>query len=166
MDHLDEISVEALQQLLASVENKTPTKRLTAAIAYKNGITQTELAEWYGVERKTIYSWLQRFDRAEIEEALTNTSPPGRPRKLSSAQQERFERALQQSPQEYGYEAPTWTPALVRQYLTETFGVEYSLVSCRRLLSEAGLCYRTPRETEPTIETAEIDDPTAKHWLP
>ena len=49
MDHLDEISVEELQRALNNVEGNKPTQRLTAAIAYKNGVTQTELAEWYGV---------------------------------------------------------------------------------------------------------------------
>lgn len=55
MDHLDKISVEELQQALDEVEGNK-TQRLTAAIAYKNGVTQTELAEWYGVQRQTIYS--------------------------------------------------------------------------------------------------------------
>jgi len=43
VDHLDEISVEELQTALDNVEGKKPTQRLLAAIAYKNGLTQTEL---------------------------------------------------------------------------------------------------------------------------
>jgi len=27
-----------------------------------NGVTQTELAEWYDVQRRTIYSWFKRRD--------------------------------------------------------------------------------------------------------
>ncbi|WP_279529385.1 helix-turn-helix domain-containing protein [Halospeciosus flavus] len=55
MDHLDEISVEELQEALDNVDGKKPTKRLLAAIAYKNGVTQTELAEWHDTGRRTIY---------------------------------------------------------------------------------------------------------------
>ena len=47
-DHLDEISVEGFQRALDEVESKKPAQRLTAAIAYKNGVSQTEFAEWYG----------------------------------------------------------------------------------------------------------------------
>lgn len=47
MDHLDEISVEDLQRALDKVDGKKPTQRLMVAIAYKNGVSQTELAEWY-----------------------------------------------------------------------------------------------------------------------
>ena len=58
MSHLDEITVEELQDALDNVDGKNPIQRLLAAIAYKNGVTQTELAEWYDVQRRTIYSWL------------------------------------------------------------------------------------------------------------
>jgi len=45
MDHLANVSVERLQRALENIESKRATLRLTAAIPYKNGITQTELAE-------------------------------------------------------------------------------------------------------------------------
>jgi hypothetical protein len=61
VDRPDEISVEELQDALDNVDGKKPTQRLLAAIAYKNGVTQTELAEWYDVQRRTIYSWLEPF---------------------------------------------------------------------------------------------------------
>ncbi len=53
MDYLDEISAEELQDALDNVDGARPTQRLLAPIAYKNGVTQTELTEWYGVQRRT-----------------------------------------------------------------------------------------------------------------
>jgi transposase len=38
--------------------------------------------------------------------------------------------------EEIGLDAPAWTPALVQQYLDETYDVEYSIPSCRRLLKK------------------------------
>lgn len=148
MDHLDEISVEELQTALDNVEGKKPTQRLLAAIAYKNGLTQTELAEWYGVQRRTIYSWLKRLDTDEsIEQAVTDAHRSGRKRKLSEQEQKEFEEIVHESPEEVGVDAPAWTPALVQQYLDETYDVEYSIPSCRRLLKEAGLSYQKLRRT-------------------
>ena len=148
MDHLDEISVEELQRALNNVEGNKPTQRLTAAIAYKNGVTQTELAEWYGVERRTIYSWLKRLDTDEsLEQAVTDAHRSGRKRKLSESQQEEFKQTVHEPPEEVGIDAPAWTPALVQQFLDDTYGVEYSLPSCRRLLKEAGLSYQKPRRS-------------------
>ena len=137
MEHLEEISVDELQRALEEVEGKKPTQRLLAAIAYKNGVSQTELARWYDVERKTIYNWLRRLDSGSLEDAVTDAPRPGRPRKLSDDRYGRLEAALEDRPVEHGYDASEWTPALVRAYVEDTFGVEYSLPSCRRLLNEA-----------------------------
>jgi transposase len=148
MDHLDEISVEELQDALDNVEGNKPTQRLLAAIAYKNGVTQTELAEWHDTGRRTIYSWLKRLDTDEsLEQAVTDDKRTGRKRKLSDLNQQEFEETVHELPENVGIDAPAWTPALVQEYLEETYDVEYSLPSCRRLLKEAGLSYQKPRHT-------------------
>ncbi|GCF15976.1 hypothetical protein Harman_39110 [Haloarcula mannanilytica] len=148
MNHLDEISVEELQATLDNVDGKKPTQRLLAAIAYKNGVSQTELAEWYDVQRRTIYSWLKRLDTDEsLEQAVSDDKRTGRKRKLSETQQEIFEETVHKPPSEVGIDAPAWTPALAQQYLADAFDVEYSIPSCRRLLKEAGLSYQKPRRS-------------------
>jgi transposase len=154
VEHLDEISVEELQDALDNVEGNKPTQRLLAAIAYKNGVTQTELAEWYDVQRRTIYSWLKRFDTDEsLEQAVTDAHRSGRKRKLSEREQKEFEETVHDPPGEVGIDAPAWTPGLVQEYLQETYDAEYSLPSCRRLLKEAGLSYKKPRR-----KAAEADE--------
>ena len=156
MKHLDEITIEELQDTLDNVDGKRPTQRLLAAIAYKNGVSQTELSEWYGVQRRTIYNWLARLDTDEpLEHAVTDDHRSGRNRKLSEQQQQKFDQALQQPPTEVGIDAPAWTPALVQTFLEGTYDVKYSLPSCRRLLKEAGLSYQKPR---PTAAEADPDD--------
>jgi len=156
VDHLDEISVDELQDALDNVDGKKPTQRLLAAIAYKNGVTQTELAEWYGVERRTIYGWLTRLETDEpLEQAVRDDKRTGRKRKLSEKQQEEFEQTVHESPEEVGIDAPAWTPALAQQFLEETYDVEYSIPSCRRLLKEAGLSYQKPRRSAAEADETE-----------
>jgi hypothetical protein len=65
INYLDDISVGELQDALGKVEGNKPTQRLLTAIAYKNGVTQTELAEWHDTGRRTIYRWLIRLDTDE-----------------------------------------------------------------------------------------------------
>lgn len=172
MDHLDDISVEELQQTLDKVEDNKPTQRLTAAIAYKNGVTQTELAEWYGVQRRTIYSWLKRFETVPLDQAVQDDHRSGRPRKLSKSQQNKLEQTLQQPPTEAGIDAPAWTPALLDEFLEETFDVDYSISSCRRLMKEAGLSYQKPRRTAADAEPEDQDEfhdelkKTDERWTP
>jgi len=156
MDHLGKISVEELQDALNNVEGNKPTQRLLAAIAYKNGVTQSELAEWHDTGRRTIYSWLMRFDTDEpLEQAVSDVHRSGRKRKLSELQQEEFEQTVHAPPEEVGIDAPAWTPALVQDFLEDTYGVEYSYPSCRRLLKEAGLSYQKPRRTAAESDESE-----------
>lgn len=62
---------------LAMSRGNKPTKRLFAAIMYKNGVTRTELAEWHDTGPRTIYSWLMRFDMDEpLEQAVSMLTDP------------------------------------------------------------------------------------------
>lgn len=139
MDHLDDLAADDLRDALERVDGKTPTLRIVAAIAHRNGVTQTELAEWLGVERKTIYNWLRRFEEAPPAEAARDASRPGRPSKLTARQRRRVIRTLAAEPCAVGYDAPEWTVEAVAEYVRDRFGVTYSESSCRRLLREAEL---------------------------
>lgn len=138
MVELEDISIEELKTALDAVEKKKPTQRLTAAIAYKRGITQTEIASWYGVQRKTIYNWLSRIEnRSEpLVEAVTDDEPPGRPRRLSDQQLDELYEILQNPPTDAGYDTSTWTATLVEDLIEDRWNVEYSRWSCLRLLKE------------------------------
>lgn len=159
MKHLDEIPIEDLQRALDDVERAKPAQRLLAAIAYKNGVTQTELAEWHDVQRKTIYSWLTRLEDEPLAEAVADEHRSGRPRKLSADQRAQLKRRLHEPPSDVGYDASAWTPVLLQEFVRDAFDVEYSIPSCRRLLKEAGLRYRPPRRTA----AADSDDREPSH---
>lgn len=166
MDHLDRIGGDELRAALDAVEKKKPTQRLLAAIAYKNGVTQTELAEWHGVERRTIYSWLERLDTdGSLADAAADSHRSGRKPKLSEENKSEFEQVVHESPQRVGIDAPAWNPALVQRFLRERYGIDYSISSCRRLLREAGLSYRPAgRLTDGNSETADGDHRGG--WIP
>lgn len=139
MKHLTDVSVGDLQRALAEVDDSKPTQRLLAAIAYKNGITQSELAEWFDVERKTIYNWLTRLESQDIGTAIRDAPRSGRPRKLSVDQLEELDSLLHDAPPDVEYGVAAWTTGLLQECLRERFDVEYSRSSCRRLMREAGL---------------------------
>ncbi|GAB7018778.1 hypothetical protein JCM18750_16390 [Halostagnicola bangensis] len=166
MEHLNELSLEDLQEALEEVEGKKPTMRLLAAIAYKNGVTQTELAEWYDVERRTIYSWLKRLESESLTQAVIDADRSGRPRKLTEEQRERFEQALHETPTAVGYDASAWTPELTQRYLEETYDIEYSIPSCRRLMKEAGLRYEPARKTSSQSHGEDGRSRRGGRWTP
>lgn len=144
MVHLEAVTVETLRDALDRVDGRKATLRLVVAINYKEGVSQSEIATWYGLSRKTIYNWLQRFDAEPLSAALRDEQPPGRPRHLDREQLRRLEAVLQGSPRDVGYEAQAWTPELVGEFVRDRFGVDYSLSSVRRRMHDCGLDYVRP----------------------
>jgi transposase len=69
----------------------------------------------------------------------------GRPSELTEQEHQQFIDALHESPEEVGIDAPAWSVPLARQYLIEEFDVEYCMRHVRRLMTEAGLSWKTAR---------------------
>lgn len=141
MVDLDHVSAEDLRATLDDVEAKTPALRLVVALNHKHGISQTEIAEQYGLARKTVYNWLTRFEDAPVREAIDDADRPGRPPRLPDDERSRLADRLREPPRAAGYDAESWTPWLVRDLIATEFDVEYSIPHVRRLMRESGLRY-------------------------
>ena len=150
MATLENISVEDLRQILAEVDDADATKRLMAAITYKevDDLTQADAAALYGFSSSWASKWFNRLERLadeSFEEVVYDEPREGRPSEISEEEYDQFVDALHDSPEEVGLDAPAWSVPLARHYLSETFGVEYCERHVRRLMSEAGLSWKTAR---------------------
>lgn len=150
MSRLEHVSADELRDYLDDVAGKQATLRLVAGINYKAGVTQTELADWYGVSRSTIHNWLTRLERLEaeaLEDVIYDDSRPGRPPKLTEQQWNELVTVLDTSPAEAGLDEPAWSPKLAQQYIREEYDVDYSLRHIRELLRRAGYVWNIPEPT-------------------
>ena len=150
MASLDNVSTEDLRQVLAEVEGKKPSQRLMAAINYleEDGATLEEVAERFGYTAGWLSRWLDRLERLAdepFEEVVYDKPRSGRPAELSDEAYNQFVGTLHEPPEEAGFDAPAWSVPLARHYLIEEFGVEYCERHVRRLMSEAGLSWKTAR---------------------
>ena len=164
MATLENVSVEDLRQILAEVDDADATKRLMAAITYKeiDDLTQTEAATLYGFSSSWASKWFNRLERLAdepFEEVVYDQPREGRPAELSEEEYDQFVEALHESPEKVGLDAPAWSVPLARHYLLEEFDVEYSARHVRRLLSEAGLSWKTARP-----EYYKSDDRAQEAW--
>ena len=144
MATLENISVEDLRQILAEVDDADATKRLMAAITYKDmdDLTQADAASLYGFSSSWASKWFNRLERLAdepFEEVVYDEPREGRPSELSDEEYDQFVDALHDPPKDVGLDAPAWSVSLARHYLSEEFGVKYCELHVRRLMSEAGL---------------------------
>ncbi|WP_137286280.1 helix-turn-helix domain-containing protein [Halorussus salinisoli] len=137
MDKLDGVPLSALQDQLDAAESAKAAKRLMVAIAYKDGVSVSALSERYGVPESTLYYWLDRIAENPLSEAVEDDDRPGRPSELDDRDREALFDALADSPDAYDFEASSWTPQLVREFIEREFGVSYSLGHVRRLIRES-----------------------------
>jgi transposase len=147
---LENVTTDYLREVLETVNESAAAKRLMAAITYKeiDDITQKEAAEMYGFSEGWASKWFNRLERLETEpsEAVVYDEPrSGRPSKLSEQEKQQFTEVLHKPPEDVGIDAPAWSVPLARNYLNESFDVEYSDRHVRRLLREAGLSWKTAR---------------------
>ena len=164
MTSLDDVTRDDLREILAEVENKKPTQRLMVAIDYleEEDATMAETAERYGYTAGWLSRWLDRLERLDdepFEEVVYDKPRDGRPSKLTDDEYDQFVGALHESPEAVGFDAPAWSVPLARHYLNEEFGVNYSERHVRRLLSEAGLSWKTARP-----ESYKSDDRAQDAW--
>jgi transposase len=150
MAALENVSTDDLRQVLAEVEGKKPTQRLMATINYLEGndLPQKEVAERYRYTDGWLSRWLDRLERLAdepFEPVVYDELRSGRPTDLSDAEYEQFVEALHESPEKVGIDAPAWSVPLASNYLTEQFDVDHCDRHVRRLMSEAGLSWKTAR---------------------
>jgi len=155
MTRLENISVEELEDALCDATDKKETRRLMAAIIYKRGPSAPMIAEWLDTREQTIYRWFDRLETEPIEQAVQDRQRSGRPSKLDDADLTAFRQAVQNPPEEAGYDHPAWTTALAQQFLKDEFDVEYSRRHVQRLLKDAGLTWQTPRPQPPAADDEE-----------
>ena len=150
MANLENVSTEDLRQILAEVDDGAAIQRLMAAITYKeiDDLTQEAAADLYGFSSSWASKWFTRLERLEeepFEDVVYDEPRSGRPSELSEQEHERFVDILHEPPEEVGIDAPAWSVPLARHYLNEEFGVEYCDRHVRRLMSKAGLSWKTAR---------------------
>ena len=145
-EKIPDLTVEELQSKLAETDDDAKAvKRLMVAISYKQGQSPADIEETFGISRKNVYVWLDRFEERGLDDALQDEPKPGRPSKLTEAQFDELQTILEESPEEAGYDVQAWTPELVQHWLAERYDVEYTKRHIRRLMNDLGLSWRTAR---------------------
>lgn len=67
---LDAISVDELRDRLDDVESKEATQRLMVTIAYKQGVPESDIAEWYGLPADELREWFEEFESSSVDEVI------------------------------------------------------------------------------------------------
>jgi len=133
--------------------------RQRAVDAVLGGMTKTAVALAYGVHRKTITRWANRFQEGG-DAALVRQAGSGRRRKLDDLTEEELLAIVLSGAATYGFETNLWTVSRLRRVIVDEFQIQVSKNTIWRRLRDAGLTYQKPER-----EYYEIDEVARKKWL-
>ncbi len=110
-----------------------------------------ESARIYNHSPVSVYNWVHRLVERGLA-GLEEGSRPGRPGKLSEAQQARLRKDLMLSPREFGYDQNIWDGPLLSYHLEKKYGVRLRVRQCQNLFHRLGYSLQRPRK-----KAAEVD---------
>lgn len=130
-----------------------------AVRAVRDGMSRKAVAAAYGIERTTLYRWMQQYELGG-ESGLERKAGSGRRRKLEELSENEVRALVLKGAQHFGYETDLWTVGRLRRVITEEFSIVLSKNTVWRRLRDAGLTYQKPER-----EYYEIDEEARKKWL-
>ena len=102
------------------------------------------VAAGLGINRRTIYRWIEAFHYGG-EAALKAKPIPGAPPKLDAKQMARLARIVRtKNPLQLNFEFALWTLAMIRELIRRDFAVRLSEVSVGRLMRRLGFSPQRP----------------------
>lgn len=117
--------------------------RRRAVRAVQDGMSRMAIAAAVGVERTTLYRWIQKYE-VDGESGLERKAGSGRRRKLEELSEDELRALVLKGAQHFGYETDLWTVGRLRQGITEEFSIVLSKNTVWRRLRDAGLTYQKP----------------------
>lgn len=135
-------------------------RRLLAVQRVLEGYTAAEVAEFLGVDPRSVRRWVAVY-REGGGQALLPRPASGRPPKLSLIQEKIALRWLTESPRHHGFETELWTAARLGQLIREEFGVSLNSRYLSAWLRDRGFTpqkpQRIPRQRDPEVIAAWLE---------
>jgi transposase len=135
----------ATEGLLSREEMET--RRLAAASELLGGLTQSKVAQKYGVSRTTASRWARALNHNGVD-GLRKRRATGRPSRLRPEQLAQLREIYSESALAAGFESDRWTTSKLALVIEQKFAVHYDQDHVGRLLHKLGL--RTRRRHAPS----------------
>jgi transposase len=112
-------------------------RRQRAIALLDAGKSPTEVAEFLGVGRNTVYRWRRRY-RQEGQRGIAARPIPGRPPRLRAEQRDILGRCLAQGARAHGFATDHWTQQRVVTLIRRLFGISFCRFHAGRILATIG----------------------------
>jgi transposase len=138
-------------------------RRLAVSRVVDDGVSPADVANEQRVSRRSVDRWVKKY-RVGSAKALSPKPHPGRPSKLSAAQERKVLGWIGQSPTKFGYPNELWTGARVAEQIRKQFKIEFNPRYVLEWLGNRGISSQKPRSVARERDDAEIDRWMREDW--
>jgi transposase len=134
-------------------------RRCLAVQRVLEGYSAAEVAEFLGVTPQAVRLWARTYHE-HGEQGLAAKVVPGRPRKLSLAQEATVLSWLTQSPTEFGFVNQLWTAKRVAEVIQWHWGISFNSHYLSAWLRQRDITPQKPQRV-----ASDADPEVIRHWL-
>nr|WP_283630420.1 IS630 family transposase [Alteromonas macleodii] len=154
-------TADDFKQLAKQTSNGQLRTRYLALYHFKKGETRTQIAAYLGVARGSVNTWVSNY-LAHGLEGLQSKPSPGRPCQLSVSQREQIAHFIKENAVKK--EGGRLIAQDVRQYISDTFQIDYQLRNVYRIMDALGFSWITSRSKHPK-QSQQTQDTFKKNFL-
>jgi transposase len=133
-------------------------RRRLAVERVSEGYDKTEVAEFLGVHPSSVRRWWSAYQQ-HGDAGLAAKPVPGRPHKLTPAQETQVLRWLHENPKSFGFATELWTAKRLAFLIKRKWGVEFHPNYLSAWLTQRNI---TPQK--PEKRARERDEAAIEHW--
>lgn len=134
-----------LEEQLRRTRDAHVYRRALAILEWDRGRPISQIARMLGVNRRSVYRWIESYSEASDPTALEDDARPGRPRQWSEECSVWLQAFLRTSPVDLGYFAVNWTVSLLQECLELSTRLRFSDDTVRRALKTQGYTWKRTR---------------------
>lgn len=138
---IEKLKREGLEIMKESIDSRF-YNRVAAVNAVLSGVSPTDAAPWFGMDRRSLGRWVKLADESGFG-ALKDKPRPGAPAKLGGAQMKELDGFIQSGPREHGFRV--WDGPSVSALIAKKFGVALSTRQSERILHKLGYSLVRPQ---------------------
>lgn len=136
--------IAAIQDEISRSREGRYFHRLDVVLYVLHGASSYDAAGIFGHSPRTIEYWMHRLLSDGLA-GLMEGEHPGRPTRLSLAEEQKLRDEIRRSPRESGYAQNLWDGLLLSHHLERNYSVSLGVRQCQRLFHQLGFSLQRPR---------------------
>lgn len=117
--------------------------RIAGLLLLLSGWKPTAVSRLFGLSRQAVVEWIRKANRQGLD-SIYDLARSGRPTRLDRVAQDKLEKALTKSPEEFGLQRNRWDGTVVAGFLRKECHVELKPRQARNWLQRLGFVLKRP----------------------